>query len=110
MDDSKVLLLDQELKNYKLTTEKELKELKRITEAQEKRIVQLELNNAKTDVQFEQIMNTLNKLNEKTIPDLIAQIEELKNKPAKRYDQAIGGILGAVFGAVGGAIAGIFLK
>lgn len=110
MEDSKLLLLEQELKNYKIATDKEINELKKITEVQEKRIVQLELNNAKTDVQFEQIMNTLTKLNEKTIPDLIAQVEELKNKPAKRYDQAIGGILGAIFGAIGGAIAGMFLK
>lgn len=110
MEESKILLLEQELKNYKNNTEKEFNELKQLTSEQEKRIIQLELNNAKTDVQYEQIMNILNKLNEKTIPDLIAQIEELKNKPAKRYDQAIGGILGAIFGAIGGAIAGIFLK
>ena len=110
MEDSKFLLLEQEFKNYKIATNKEIEELKRISEAQEKRIIQIELNNAKTDIQYEQIMNILNKLNEKTIPDLIAQIEELKNKPAKRYDQAIGGILGAISGAIGGAIAGLFLK
>lgn len=110
MEDSKILLLEQELKNYKLAADKEINELKQVSSEQEKRIIQLELNNAKTDVQYEQIMNILNKLNEKTIPDLIAQIEELKNKPVKRYDQAIGGILGAIFGAIGGAIAGIFLK
>ena len=110
MEDSKFLLLEQEFKNYKIATNKEIEELKRVLETQEKRIIQIELNNAKTDIQYEQIMNILNKLNEKTIPDLIAQIEELKNKPAKRYDQAIGGILGAIFGAIGGAIAGLFLK
>lgn len=110
MEDSKLLLLEQELKNYKATTDKEFNELKMITNEQEKRIAQLELNNAKTDIQYEQIMKILNKLNEKTIPDLIAQIEELKNKPIKRYDQAITGILGAIAGAVGGAIAGIFFK
>ncbi len=110
MEDSKFLLLEQEFKNYKIATNKEIEELKRISEAQEKRIIQIELNNAKTDIQYEQIMNILNKLNERTIPDLIAQIEELKNKPAKRYDQAIGGILGAIFGAIGGAVAGLFLK
>lgn len=110
MEDSKFLLLEQEFKNYKISTNKEIEELKRILETQEKRIIQIELNNAKTDIQYEQIMNILNKLNERTIPDLIAQIEELKNKPVKRYDQAIGGILGAVFGAIGGAVAGLFLK
>lgn len=110
MEEPKLLLLEQELKNYKNAVDKEMNELKKTTEAQEKRIIQLELNNTKTDIQYEQIMNTLTKLNEKTIPDLIAQIEELKNKPVKRYDQAVGGILGAIFGAIGGAIAGLFLK
>ena len=110
MEDSKILLLEQELKNHCINSEKQMDELKKITEEQEKRIARLELNHTKTDMQYNQIMETLNKLNNTTIPNLIAQVEELKNKPAKRYDQAIGGILGAVFGAIGGAIAGLFLK
>ena len=55
-------------------------------------------------------MQTLKTLNEKTIPNLTAQIEELKNKPAKRYDQAVTGILGALFGAAGTMIANMFFK
>ena len=110
MEGDKILLLEQELKNLKTISEREIIELNKKFEAQQQEIVEIKLQNTKTDVQYEQIMQILNKLNEKTIPDLIAQIEELKNKPIKRYDQAIGGILGAIFGAIGGAIAGVFLK
>lgn len=109
-EDNKILLLEQEFKNHKELTEKQIKELNKKIEMQQQEIIELKMQNTKTDVQYEQIMQILNKLNEKTIPDLINQIEELKNKPAKRYDQAIGSILGAIFGAIGGAIAGIFLK
>lgn len=110
MEDSKLLLLEQEMKNYKSQVDKEITELKRITSEQEKRIIELERNNTKTDLQYDQIMKTLTKLNEVTIPNLTAQLEELKNKPAKRYDQIVGSILGAIFGALGGAIAAQFLK
>lgn len=110
MDESKLLLLEQQFKNYKETTDRELKELKYISSEQEKRITQLELNHTKTDLQYEQIIKTLNKLNDTTIPNLVAQIEELKNKPVKRYETIVGSILGAVFGAIGGAFAGLFLK
>ena len=110
MDDNKLLLLEQNFKNYKETTDKQIEELKRITDEQEKRIIQLEMNNTKTDLQYEQIMRTLTKLNEVTIPNLTAQLEELKNKPAKRYDQIIGSILGGIFGAVGGVIAGLIIN
>ena len=107
MEESKILLLEQQFKNYKETTDRELKELKYTLTEQEKRISQLELNHTKTDLQYEQIIQTLN---DTTIPNLVAQIEELKNKPVKRYETVIGSILGAIFGAVGGAIAGLFLK
>ena len=110
MEDSKILLLEQEFKNYRYTTEKQIEELKQLNSEQEKRITQLEMNNTKTDVQYEQIMQILNKLNDVTIPNLTNQLEELKNKPAKRYETVIGSVLGAIFGAIGGAIAGLFLK
>lgn len=104
------LLLRQEFKSYKEITDKQISELVRKTEEQEKRIIQLEMNNTKTDLQYTQIMETLKKLNEKTIPELTTQVEELKNKPAKRYETIVGSILGAICGAIGGAIAGIFIK
>lgn len=110
MEDNKLLLLEQSFKNYKEITDKQSEELKRVTQEQEKRIIQLEMNNTKTDLQYEQIMRTLNKLNEETIPNLTVQLEELKNKPAKRYDQIIGSVLGGIFGAVGGVIAGLIIN
>lgn len=110
MEDNKLLLLEQSFKNYKEITDKQIEELKRVRQEQEKRIIQLEMNNTKTDLQYEQIMRTLNKLNEETIPNLTVQLEELKNKPAKRYDQIIGSVLGGIFGAVGGVIAGLIIN
>lgn len=104
------LLLKQEFKSYREATDTQLNELKRKTEEQEKRIIQLELNNTKTDLQYAQIMETLKKLNEKTIPELTNQISELKDKPAKRYEAIVGSVLGAIFGAIGGAIVGLVLK
>lgn len=110
MEESKILLLEQGLKNYKEQTNNEISELKNEVNKLDTRIKEMEMSKQKTEYQYEQIMETLKTLNEKTIPNLTAQIEELKNKPAKRYDQAITGILGAIFGAVGAFIAGLFLK
>lgn len=107
---SKVLLLEQELHSYKEQYDKDIiNVLNKLTDL-EKRTLSMERSKEKTDFQYEQIMETLNKLNNVTIPNLTAQIEELKNKPAKRYDQAITSILGALFGAIGGYIASLFLR
>ena len=110
MEESRILLLEQEVKNYKEQTDNEISGLKNEVTKMDNRIKEMEMSKQKTEYQYEQIMETLKTLNEKTIPNLTAQIEELKNKPAKRYDQAITGILGAIFGAVGAFIAGLFLK
>ena len=104
MNEDKLIL--QELQNLKEL----VKELKDTTKNQEKRIVELEASQSITDLRFNQIMDILNKLNDKTIPSLTKEIEELKNKPGKRYEQIITGILGAIFGAIGGIIAKMFLK
>lgn len=104
------LLLRQEFKSYKENTDRLLNEILRKTDEQEKRIIQLEMNNTKTDLQYAQIMQSLKTLNETTIPNLTAQVEELKNKPVKRYESIIGSVLGAIFGAIGGAIVGLVLK
>ena len=103
-------LLKQHFEAYKKYTDKEIDELKRFTEDQEKRIRTMEMSKEKTDYQYEQIMETLKILNEKTIPNLTAQIEELKNKPVKRYETIVGSVLGAIFGAAGGAIVGALFK
>lgn len=110
MEDNRVLLLEQEFHNYKEINDREILKIQKELEDHEKRILSMERSKEKTDFQYDQIMETLNKLNNITIPNLTAQIEELKNKPIKRYDQVIGSILGAIFGAIGGAIAGVLLK
>lgn len=110
MEEGKILLLEQQLKNYKESADKEINELRRITQEQDKRITQLELNNTKIDLQYEQIMVILNKLNERTVPNLIEQIEGLKNRPAKRYEQAVSSLIGAIFGAVGGVIVSLLFN
>lgn len=106
MDENKLLVLEQDIRNMKEL----IIELKDTAKNQEKRIVELETSKSITEMQFKQIIESLNKLNNDTIPNLTKEIEELKNKPIKRYDQAVTGILGAIFGAIGGAIAGIFIK
>lgn len=110
MEESKILLLEQEFKTFKGITDSDIIEIKKELNEQDLRIKEMELSKQKTEYQYEQIMETLKTLNEKTIPNLTAQIEELKNKPAKRYDQAVSGIIGAIFGAVGANIVSIFFK
>ena len=109
-ENNKVLLLEQALKNYKEVTNKELSSIQTSINEHEKRLLAIEQSKEKTDYQYEQIIKTLDTLNKVTIPNLTKEIEELKNKPVKRYDQAITGILGAIFGAVGTFIAQTILK
>ena len=80
------------------------------TREQEKRIIQLEKNNTKTDYQYEEIMRTLNKLVETTIPNLSKEIQEIKEKPAKRLDLIFSTVLGVVIGIVGSIITNLLLK
>ena len=80
------------------------------TREQEKRIIQLEKNNTKTDYQYEEIMRTLNKLVEQTIPNLSKEIQEIKEKPVKRYETVVVGILAAIAGGIGTAIVTLLLK
>jgi len=80
------------------------------TREQEKRIIQLEKNNTKTDYQYEEIMRTLNKLVETTIPNLSKEIQEIKEKPVKRYETVVVGILAAIAGGIGTAIVTLLLK
>ena len=74
--------------------------LENITDEQEKRIQALETSNAKTDLQFEQIMKTLDKLNEVTIPQLTAEIQAIKDKPAQRYNSIVAAIITAAIGGI----------
>lgn len=99
--EEQIMLLEQDFKNHK---EQYDAICNRIDDL-DKRVKAIELSKQKTDYQYEQIMDSLKTLNEKTIPKLTAQIEELKNKPVKRYDQAVSSVLGAIFGAAGAWLA-----
>ena len=86
-----------------------IKDLKKDVKELEGRILLIETSRQKTEYQYNEIIKALDKLNNHTIPDLMRQVDELRNKPAKRYDQAITGILGAIFGAIGTIIANKFI-
>lgn len=79
------------------------------TKEQEKRISQLEMNNTKTDLQYEQIMKTLTKLVEQTIPALSKEIQEIKEKPVKRWETVVVGIIGAIAGGIGTYLVNLML-
>lgn len=100
-----LLLLKQDFDNFKQQVSTMLAKKDAQIQELDNRVKEMELSKQKTEYQYEQIMDSLKLLNEQTIPNLAAQIQELKNRPAKRYDQAITGILGAIFGAVGSLIA-----
>lgn len=97
MNEQELLKLKTDCELYKSKIDK----LEKTTDKQEERIQALERSNAKTDFQFEEIMKTLDKLNNVTIPELTKQIQEIKDKPAKRWDTLVVGILGAIAGGVG---------
>ena len=103
-DSEKILLLEQDLKNHKQQSDDALYKFELQIKELDGRVKTIELSKQKTDYQYEQIMDSLKVLNDTTIPNLTIQIEELKNKPIKRYDQAIASLIGAVFGALGGVI------
>lgn len=107
---SKILLLEQGLKIYKEVTDKKIIELTDKVSENEREINKLKQSKEKTDYQYEEIMKALNKLNDTTIPGLVVQIEELKNKPAKRYDQVITAFVAALVSGIVGVIIGKFTK
>lgn len=77
--------------------EEQVKELKAQNKDLEKRITAIETSRAKTEYQYDQIMRAIDKLNDITIPNVLKEIESLKNKPAKRYESIItAGISGVV--------------
>jgi CII-binding regulator of phage lambda lysogenization HflD len=76
----------------------------------EERIAVIEKENTKTDLQYTQIMEKLNKLIDTTIPALSAEIQAIKEKPAKRYETVIAAILGAIGGGIGTSIVTFLIK
>ena len=84
--------------------------LEKVTETQEERIAILERNNTKTDLQYEQIMKTLTKLVEQTIPELSKEIQTIKNKPAERYNTIVVAVIGAIAGGIGTYLLNLILQ
>lgn len=84
-----------------------LSELKDSYKDLEKRVNKVETSREKTEFQYEEIIKSLDKLNEITIPNLMKELENLKNKPAKRWETGINALISAI---VGGGVAFISTK
>ncbi len=100
MDNEKLLLLEQDFMNHKTTSQEKIHALEKQFKELDMRVKDMELSKEKTEYQYEQIIQTLEKLNETTIPNLTKQIQELKNKPVERYNLIITSIVSAVVGGV----------
>lgn len=79
-----------------------LSELKEAYKDLEKRVNKVETSREKTEFQYEEIIKSLDKLNEITIPKLTEELENIKNKPAKRWDSVINALISAVVAALVG--------
>lgn len=109
METEKLLLqIEQSFKDHKEISDREIANLKISLEKMEQRLKEIETSKQKTDFQYEQIMETLQKINDTTIPNLIKEIEELKTKPVKRYDQVITVAISTVVGGILGFIINMF--
>lgn len=108
-DVKKLLVLEQEFHSFKEQTEHELIDLKKTIRYQDNRLKEMEMSKQKTEYQYDQIIQSLKTLNEKTIPNLTSQIEELKNKPAKRYDTFITALISGIAGIAVTLFAGKYL-
>lgn len=102
MDNNENALLEQKIENIKSLLDNRITRLEQECGTISTKVMELEKQNTKTDVQYQNIMKTLEKLSN--------QVEEIKNKPAKRWDTVITSILGAICGVIGGAIAGFLFK
>ena len=74
----------------------QITEFKKEHESYEKRLTKIETSREKTEFQYEEIIKTLNKLNDTTIPNLIKDINELKNKPVKRYESIVSAFISGI--------------
>lgn len=84
-----------------------LSELKDSYKDLEKRVNKVETSREKTEFQYQEIIKSLDKLNEITIPNLMRELESLKNKPAKRWETGVNALISAI---VAGSIAFISAK
>lgn len=78
----------------------QVKDLKEENKDFEKRLTELETKKEKTDFQYEQIMEEIKKLNEKTIPKVLEEIEKIKNKPAKKWETITNTLITTIVAAV----------
>ena len=108
--EKEIALLKQELEMHQKTSEEKIKTLTENIEQLTKRVGEIEASKQKTEYQYQQIMKTLEKLNDITIPNLTKQIQELKNKPAERYNLIITAIISTVIGGIVTFIINNFLK
>ena len=98
--EKELLLLKQELQNHKEVSDEKLHNIEHTLNLLDERVKDMEMSKQKTEYQYEQIMDTLKKLNEQTIPNLTKQIQELKNKPAERYNLIVTSIISAIVGGI----------
>lgn len=76
--------------------EEQIKELKEQNKDFEKRLTSIETSREKTEYQYEQIMDAIKKLNEVTLPNILAELESIKNRPAKRWDNVINAAIAGI--------------
>lgn len=103
-EDNELAILKNDFEHYKNETDTKVKRLELVINEQEKRIQLIERSKEKTDFQYEQIMEMLRTLNEKTIPDLTKQIQEIKDRPNQRYNTVITSIISAIVGGTVGFV------
>ena len=85
----------------------QLEEFKEEIKDIERRVTKIETSREKTEVQYEQIMKSLDKLNDVTIPNLMKELESIKNKPARRWETGVNALISAI---VAGLVAFGFTK
>ena len=93
-------LLKQDIKNHKEVSDEKLSKIDDTLKELDERIKTMEMSKQKTEFQYQQIMKTLEKLNDITTPNLTKQIQELKNKPAERYNLIVTSIISAIVGGI----------
>ena len=104
---------EEEFQKLKMSCElykNKVDRLEKMTEIQEQRISELEKRSEKTDFQYEQIMKTLDKLNETTIPALSQEISALKNKPSERYNTIVTALITTIIGGIMGFLISRFFS
>jgi predicted nuclease with TOPRIM domain len=92
--------MDESLSATVEVLKEQIKELKEENKDLTKRVSKVEQSREKTEYQFQEIMKALDDLNRITIPKLTKDLEEIKNKPVKRYDAVITTIITAITSAI----------